>query len=88
MMSKLLALPFGTTRFFTLMSGTSIKVQTQKRRLECLPMPSSKVQKLMRKTRLSKGRNAELQVIKVTRVAKQLAKFHTGEKLIAKQRQH
>jgi hypothetical protein len=36
-----------------------------------------KVQKLMRKTRRSKGRNAEFYVIDVTPAAEQSAEFHT-----------
>jgi hypothetical protein len=40
----------------------------------------------MRKTRSSKGRNAEFYVIRVSLAAKLPAEFHTGEELTAKQR--
>jgi hypothetical protein len=48
-------------------------------------MSFGKAQKLMRKTRRSKGRNAEFFVISVTQAAEQPAEFHNGEELTAKQ---
>jgi hypothetical protein len=45
-----------------------------------------KVQKLMRKTRRNKGRNAEFYVIAITPAANQPTAFHTGEEVTAKQR--
>jgi hypothetical protein len=50
-------LQFSTTRVFTLVDGTAVETQIEERRLECLLMSSTKVQKLMRKTRSSRGRN-------------------------------
>jgi hypothetical protein len=49
-------------------------------------MSSTKVQKLMRKTRRSKGRNAEFYVIELTSTAEQPTDFHTSEELTAEQR--
>jgi hypothetical protein len=49
-------------------------------------MSSSKVQKLMRKTRRSRGRNAEFYVIELTPSADQPTDFHTGEELAVEQR--
>jgi hypothetical protein len=46
-----------------------------------------KVHKLIRKTPRSKGRNAEFNVIHVTRAAGKPAEFNTGEDLTAKQRE-
>jgi hypothetical protein len=63
---KQASLPFGATRVFTLMDGTTVETQIEERRHECLQMSSTKVQKLMRKTRRSRGRNAEFFVIEVT----------------------
>jgi hypothetical protein len=51
-------------------------------------MSSTKVQKLMRKTRRSKGRNAEFYVIELTPIADQPTDFHIGEELTAKEREH
>jgi hypothetical protein len=51
-------------------------------------MSSTKVQKLMRKTRRSKGRHAEFYVIELTPAADQPTEFHTREELIADQREH
>jgi hypothetical protein len=51
-------------------------------------MASTKVQKLMRKTRRSKGRNAELYVIDLKLAADQPIEFHTGEELSADQREN
>jgi hypothetical protein len=45
------SLQFGTTRIFTLMDGTVVETTLEERRHECLLMSSTKVQKLMRKTR-------------------------------------
>jgi hypothetical protein len=62
--------------------------QLEERRPECLLMSSNKVQKLMRKTRRSRGRNAEFRVIEVTPPADQPPAFHIGEELTAKQREN
>jgi hypothetical protein len=56
------SLQFGSTWIFTLMDGTSVETRLEERRLECLLMSSTKVQKLLRKTRRSRGRNAEFYV--------------------------
>jgi hypothetical protein len=56
------SLQFGTI----LMDGTSSETQIEERRPQCLMMSSTTVQKPMRKTRRSKGRNAEFYVIEVT----------------------
>jgi hypothetical protein len=45
------------------MDGTTWETQLEERRPECLLMSSTKVQKLMRKTRRSRGCNAEFYVI-------------------------
>jgi hypothetical protein len=63
------SLQFGITRVFTLMDGTTMTMQIEERRPECLLMSCAKIQKLMRKTRRSRGRNAEFYVIDVSRVA-------------------
>jgi hypothetical protein len=57
------SLQFGTTRVFTRMDGTTHETRIEERRPEFLLMSSTKVQKLMRKTRRNKGRNAEFYVI-------------------------
>jgi predicted acylesterase/phospholipase RssA len=82
------SLQFGTTRVFTLMNGTSMETQLEERRPECLMMSSTKVQKLMRKRRRSRGRNAEFYVIEVPLASGHLAEFHTREELTAKQREN
>jgi hypothetical protein len=71
------SLHFGSTIVFTLMDGTAVETQLKERRPECLMMSSTKVQKLMRKTRRSKGRNAEFYVIDLTLAADQPTEFHT-----------
>jgi hypothetical protein len=48
-------------------------------------MSSTKVQKLMRKTRRSRGRNTEFYVIELTPAADQSTDFHTGEELTVEQ---
>jgi hypothetical protein len=48
------------------MDGTTVDTQLEERRPECLLMSSTKLQKLMRKTRRSKGRKAEFYVIELT----------------------
>jgi hypothetical protein len=53
------SLQFGTTRVFTMMDGTTVEIQTEKRRPKCVLMSYGKVHKLMRKTRQSKGHKAE-----------------------------
>jgi hypothetical protein len=61
------SLQFGTTRASTLMDGTALETQIEERRPKYLPMSSTKVQKLMRKTRrIIRGRNAKFYVIEVT----------------------
>jgi hypothetical protein len=51
---------------FTLMDGTAVETTLEERRHECLLMTSTKVQKLMRKTRRSRGRDAEFYVFELT----------------------
>jgi hypothetical protein len=80
------SLQFGTTRVFTLMDGTSLETTLEERRPECLQLSSTKVQKLMRKTRRSRGRHAEFYVIELTAATEQPTDFHTGEELTAEQR--
>jgi hypothetical protein len=80
------SLLFGSTRVFTLMDGTTVETTLEERRHEFLLMSSTKVQKLMRKTRRSTGRNAEFYVIELTPSADQPTDFHTGEELTAEQR--
>jgi hypothetical protein len=70
-------LQFGTTRVFTLIGGIAVEIQATERRHECQLMSSSKIQKIMRKTRRSKRRNVEGCVINVTPYAKQPAEFQT-----------
>jgi hypothetical protein len=82
------SLQFGTTMVFTPMDGTSVETQLEERRPDCLLMSSTKVQKLMRKTRRSRGRNAEFYVIELTPTADQPTEFHTGEELTANQREN
>jgi hypothetical protein len=53
------SLQFGTTRVFTVMDGTAVETTLEERRHECLLLLSTKVQKLMRKTRRNIGRHAE-----------------------------
>jgi hypothetical protein len=77
------SLQFGSTRVFTVMDGTTVETTLEERRLECLLMSSTKVQKLMRKTRRSRGRNAEFYVIELTPAADHPIDFHTGEELTA-----
>jgi hypothetical protein len=67
------------------MDGTTVQTQLEERRLECLLMLSTKVQKLMRKTRRSRGRHAEFYVIEITPSTGQLTTFHIGEELTAEQ---
>jgi hypothetical protein len=71
------SLHFGTTRVFVLMDGTTLDTQLEERRLECLLMSLGKIQKLMRKTRRSKGRNAEFYVVHISLATEQPAEFHT-----------
>jgi hypothetical protein len=59
------------------MDGTAVETALEERRLECLLMSSTKVQKLMRKTRRSRGRHAEFYVIELTSTAEQPTDFHT-----------
>jgi hypothetical protein len=80
------SLQFGTTMAFTLMDGTTMETTLEERRPECLLMSSTKVQKLMRKTRRSRGRTAEFHVIEFTPAADQPTNFHTREELTVEQR--
>jgi hypothetical protein len=80
------SLQFGSTWVFTLMDGTAVETTLEERRHECLLMSSTKVQKLVRKTRRSTGRNAEFYVIELTPPADQPTDFHNGEELTAEQR--
>jgi hypothetical protein len=80
------SLQFGITRVFTLMDVTAVETTLEERRPECLLLSSTKVQKLMRKTRRSRGRHAELYVIELTSATEQPTDFHSGEELTAKQR--
>jgi hypothetical protein len=79
------SLQFGPTKVFTLMDGTSVESTLEERRPEGLLMSSTKVQKLMRKTSRSRGRNAEFYVIELTSAADQPTDLHTGEELPAQQ---
>jgi hypothetical protein len=63
---KQATLQIGTTRVFTFMDGTTIDIRIHERRNECVLVSYDKVQKLMRKTRRSGVRKAELYVINVT----------------------
>jgi hypothetical protein len=70
------------------MDGTSMETQLEERRHECLLLSSTKVQKLMRKTRRNRGRNAEFYVIELTPAADQPTEFHIREELTADQREN
>ena len=80
------SLQFGTTRVFALMDGTTMETQLEERRLEYLLLSSTKVQKLVRKARRSRGRNAEFYVIELTPAADQPTEFHTREERTTQQR--
>jgi hypothetical protein len=80
-------LHFGSTGVFTLMDGTTVAM-SEERRLKCLLLSSAKIQKLMRKTRRSRGRNAEFYVIELTPAADQPTEFHIGEELTVDQREN
>jgi methyl coenzyme M reductase subunit C len=80
------SLQFGSTRVFTLMDGTAVETTLEDRRHECLLLSSTKVQKLMRKTRRIRGRHAEFYVIELTSAADQPTDFHTCDELTAEQR--
>jgi hypothetical protein len=67
------------------MDDTRVETQTEERRQECLLMSSGKIQKLIRKTRRSRRRNAEFYVIHVTPAAEKPGEFHIGEEIAAKQ---
>jgi hypothetical protein len=82
------SLQLGSITVFPLMDGTTVETQLEERRPGCLIMSSTKVQKLMRKTRRSKGRNAEFNVIELTPAADQPTDFHSGEELTADQREN
>jgi hypothetical protein len=68
------------------MDGTAVEITLEERRPECLLLSSTKVQKLMRKTRRSGGRHGEFYVIELTSAAEQPTDFHIGEELTAEQR--
>jgi hypothetical protein len=80
------SLQFGSTRVFIDMDGTTVETQLKERRPECLMVSSTKVQKLMRKTRRSMRHNAEFYVIELTPAVDQPTDFHIGEELTADQR--
>jgi hypothetical protein len=82
------SLHFGTTRVLTLMDGTSMETPLEERRPECLLISSTNVQKLVRKTRRSKGRTTKLYMLRVTPTTDQQNEFHTGEELTANQREN
>jgi hypothetical protein len=82
------SLYFGTTSVLALMDGTPVETLVEERRPECLPMSFDKIQKLMWKTRRSKGRNAEFYVIDISQAAEQPTEFHVGEELTAEQREN
>jgi hypothetical protein len=63
------------------MDGTTMETQIKERRLECLLMSSTKVHKLVRKTRRNRGRNAEFYAIEVKPTTDQPKDFHTGKEL-------
>jgi hypothetical protein len=65
-----------------------VETQLEERRPKYLLMSSTKVQKLTRKTRRSRGRKAEFYVIELTPAADQPTEFHTGEELTADQREN
>jgi hypothetical protein len=79
-------LQFSSIKVFTLMDGITVETTLEERRPECLLMLSSKVQKLMRKTRRNRGRHAEFYVIELTPAVDQPTDFHTGEGLTTEQR--
>jgi hypothetical protein len=81
------SLQFGTTRVSTLMDGKAEETRLEERRSECLLMSSTKVQKLMRKTRRNKRRNAEFYVTVNTPASTPSIEFHIGEELTAEQRE-
>jgi methyl coenzyme M reductase subunit C len=60
---------FGTTMVFIPLDGTALETQLKEQRLEFLHLSQAKVQELMRKTRRSKGHNAEFYVIELTPAA-------------------
>jgi hypothetical protein len=68
------------------MDGTTMGTGTEKHRPKCLLMSLGKIQKLMRKTCRSMGRNDEPFVITVSPTTINPAMFHIGEELIVEQR--
>jgi hypothetical protein len=80
------SLQFGSTKVFTLMDGTTVETTLEERRPDCLIMSYTKVRKLMRKTRRSRGRSAEFYVIELTPADDQPVDFHIGEELTLEQR--
>jgi hypothetical protein len=78
------SLMFGTTRVFTLMDGTSVNTHAEdEHKPKYLLMSSCKIQKLMRKTCRSRGRNAEFYVIHIASATEKPAEFHIIEELAA-----
>jgi hypothetical protein len=60
------SLQFGVTRLFPMMDGTTVEIQMEDRRNECLLMSYyGKIQKIMRKTSPDMGRSAEYYVIDI-----------------------
>jgi hypothetical protein len=70
------------------MDGTAVETQLEERRHKCLMMSSTKAQKLMRKTRRSKGRTTEFYMLHVTPATAQPTEFRTGDELSAYQREN
>jgi hypothetical protein len=75
------SLHLGTTRVFTLMDGTAGDSDIGAHTMSS----SSKIQKLIRKTCRSMGRNADFYVFTITPKAEQPAEFHIGEELSIEQ---
>jgi hypothetical protein len=59
------------------MDGTPLQALIEEQHLECLLMSSSKIPKVMRKTRRNKGRNTEFHVIDISSPTEQPTEFHT-----------
>jgi hypothetical protein len=52
------------------MDGTTMETQIEERCSECILMSYRNIQKLVRKTRYNRGRNAKFYVIKITQATK------------------
>jgi hypothetical protein len=66
------------------MDKTTVESHIEDRRRECLLISLGKVQKLVRKTRHSRGCNAEFHVINISPAAEHPAELHIGEELTVK----